>query len=147
MQGGQAALLDRVEVAFWDNKTDLEIIAAVEENEQFPVAKKSKRLWRIAFSFGNAHPKDVDRHAKFLDLELSFRVCNRVTTVRTNDQVGPHFALAVWRFHVDARMPAISKRRTVNFRWHFRAKGGKRLAWEGEKIQKTQFRQERIKFV
>src|SRR5437868_15417390 len=76
MQGGQAALLDRVELAFWDNKTDLEIIAPVEENEQFPLAKKSKRLGRVGFSFGKAHPKDVDRNAEFLDLEITFRMHN-----------------------------------------------------------------------
>src|SRR5438477_11721121 len=146
MQGGQAALLDRVEVAFWDNKTDLEIIAAVEENEQFPVAKKSKRLWRIAFSFGNAHPKDVDRHAKFLDLELSFRVCNRVTTVRTNDQVGPHFALAVWRFHADARNAVIFKKQIDDFMLHVQSKGGELLGVAGEKIQKIPLRHESDKF-
>src|SRR5437588_9838303 len=33
MQGGQAALLDRVELAFWDNKTDLKIIASIEQHE------------------------------------------------------------------------------------------------------------------
>src|SRR5437762_3415817 len=39
MQSGQAAPLDCIELAFWDNKTDLEIIASVEENKQLPVAK------------------------------------------------------------------------------------------------------------
>src|SRR5947199_4050495 len=62
MQGGQAALLDRVELAFWDNKTDLEIIAPVEENEQFPLAKKAKRLWRAVFPVGKANSEDIDRH-------------------------------------------------------------------------------------
>src|SRR5205814_1884869 len=74
MQSGQAALLDRVELAFWDNKTDLEIIASVEENKQFPVSKKSKRLGRVVFPFGNTHPEDIDRDAEFLDLEVSSRV-------------------------------------------------------------------------
>jgi hypothetical protein len=74
MQGGQAALFDRVELAFWDNKTDLKIIASVEEHEQFPVPKKSKRLGRVVFPFGNTHPEHIDWGAEFLDFEFSFRV-------------------------------------------------------------------------
>src|SRR5204863_8785418 len=54
MQGGEAALLDRVELAFWDTKTDLKLIASVEENDQFRVAKKAKRLWGGGFRFGSA---------------------------------------------------------------------------------------------
>src|SRR6266480_2507999 len=84
MQGGQAALLDRVELAFWDNKTDLEIIAPVEENEQFPVAKKAKRLWRVVFLLGKPHPEDIDRHAEFIHLKITFRVRNRMATVGAN---------------------------------------------------------------
>ena len=84
MQGGQAALLDRVELAFWDNKTDLEIIAPVEENEQFPLAKKAKRLWRVVFPFGKPHPEDIDRHAEFIHLKITFRVRNRMATVGAN---------------------------------------------------------------
>src|SRR5947207_12706997 len=66
MQGGQAALLDRVKLAFWDNKTDLEIIAPVEENEQFPVAKKAKRLWRGRFPFGKPPSEGTGRHSAFI---------------------------------------------------------------------------------
>src|SRR5881227_3410959 len=40
MQGGQAALLDRVKLAFWDNKTDLEIIARSRRTSSFPWRKK-----------------------------------------------------------------------------------------------------------
>src|SRR5207302_3904940 len=78
MQGGQAALLDRVELAFWDNKTDLEIIAPVEENEQFPVAKKAKRLWRVVFPIGKRHPEDNDGAARIIPLKNTFLVRKRM---------------------------------------------------------------------
>src|SRR5947199_7842334 len=84
MQGGQAALLDRVKLAFWDNKTDLEIIAPVEENEQFPVAKKAKRLWRVVFPFGKPPPEDIDRHAQFIHLQTTFRGRHPMAIVGAN---------------------------------------------------------------
>src|SRR5437762_6404004 len=76
MQGGQAALLDRVDLAFWDNKTDLEIIAPVEENEQFPVAKKAKRLWRGVFPFGKPHSKEIARQAEFNQPQINIHLRN-----------------------------------------------------------------------
>ena len=146
MQGGQAALLDRVELAFWDNKTDLEIITPVEENEQFPVSKKSKRLWRIALPFGKAHPKDIDRYAEFLDLEFSFRIHDRVATIRANDQVSAHFALTVWSFHADARDVIIFKKQIDDLMSHVQSKGGEPLGVAGEKVQKIPLRHESDKF-
>src|SRR5438552_18950320 len=73
MQGGQAALLDRVKLAFWDNKTDLEIIAPVEENEQFPVAKKAKRLWRGAFPVGKPPREGTEPRREFPRVEITVR--------------------------------------------------------------------------
>src|SRR4029453_13724549 len=146
MQGGQAALLDRVELAFWDNKTDLEIIAPVEENEQFPVAKKSKRLWRIVFPLGKAHPKDVNRDAEFLDLEISSRVRNRMAPIRANDQVSPHFAVALRGLYPNAGNIVIFKKQIDDFMLHVQSKGGELLCLAGDKIQKIPLRHESDEF-
>src|SRR5436189_642190 len=146
MQSGQAAPLDCIELAFWDNKTDLEIIASVEENKQLPVAKKSKRLWRIVFPFGKAHPKDVDRHAEFLDLEFSSRVRNRMPTIRANDQVSPHFALALRSLYPNAGNVVTFKKQIDNFVLHVQRKGGEPFCLAGEKIQKIPLRHKSDEF-
>src|SRR5205823_15123392 len=64
MQGSQAAVLYLIEPAFWNNKSDLEIVAAIEKHEQLSVSKKAKRLRRVVLSLGNAHPKHVDWHTE-----------------------------------------------------------------------------------
>src|SRR5207237_5328955 len=89
MQGGQAALLDRVELAFWDNKTDLEIIAPVEENEQFPVAKKAKRLWRVVFPIGKTPPEDVAPPTSLTHPTTTIRVPNSTATGWVDSLVTP----------------------------------------------------------
>src|SRR5438874_10085626 len=101
MQGGQAALLDRVELAFWDNKTVLKIIAPVEENEQFPLAKKAKRLWRVVFPVGKPHPEGVARHGEFIHLYITFRLAKRIATGRANCLGSPDLNLARRSFHPD----------------------------------------------
>src|SRR5207248_5723443 len=146
MQDRQAALLDRVELAFWDNKTDLKIIAAVEQDEQFPMPKESKRLWRIVLSFGKAHPEDVDRHAEFLDLEFSSRVCNRMTTICADDHVRPHLALALWSFYPNAGNVVIFKKQIDDFMLHVQSKGWESLCVAGKKVQKIPLRHESDEF-
>src|SRR5207247_10452706 len=103
MQGGQAALLDRVELAFWDNKTDLEIIAPVEENEQFPVAKKAKRLWRGGFPLWKSQSEGMERAPQFIPPGISFCFGQRMEIRGDYCYVRPQFMLALRIFHPKAR--------------------------------------------
>jgi hypothetical protein len=51
LQCRQAALSDFLEAALWNDKAGLEVIAAIDQDQQLPVPEKAKRLRRIACAF------------------------------------------------------------------------------------------------
>ena len=110
------------------------------------MSKKSKRLGRVVFPFGNTHPEDIDRDAEFLELEFSSRVRDGMTTIRTNDQVSSHFARAVRGLHADADNLFIFKKQIDDFMLHGQSKGGEVLCAAGEKVEKIPLRHESDKF-
>ena len=65
-----------------------------------------------------------------------------MATVRTNDQVSSHFALALWSFRADARNPIIFKNQIDDFMLHGQSKGGEVLCAAGEKVEKIPLRHE-----
>src|SRR5438132_14226883 len=71
---------------------------------------------------------------------------DRMATVRTNDQVSPHFALAVCSFCADARNVLIFKKQIDDFMLQVQSKGWEPHCVAREKVQKIPLRHERDKF-
>jgi len=103
MQSWQTTLFDLIEIAFRNHKTDLEVIATVEQHEEFPVLEKSERLERIIRAFGKTHPQDIDRCTEIAEFEICSRMGDGMPAVGADHEIGINVTLAFGRFraHTD----------------------------------------------
>ena len=120
MKSGESAFFGRLDPALWNHETGLKIIVAIKQNQQLPVAKKTEQLFRIAFAFRNTHPKDVDRHSEFVDLESRALVCDRVTPVGADDEIGINVTLAFGRFRPRTGNAVAFEKKIDNFVLHLK---------------------------
>ena len=132
--------------AFWNDKASLEIFVSIYQHEQFAVSEKSEDLLRIACTFGNVHPENVNGRAELTDLKTGPRVRDRVTTVRADDQIGQKIAFAVRRFCAHAGDPILVEKKIDHFMLHLQSKRRKSFCFGGKKIQEIPLRHESDKF-
>ena len=146
MQCAQAARLHLVEATFWNDKTDLKIIAAVEQNEELPVAKESERLLGIAVALGKAHPEHVDRCAKIAELEFTSRMRDGMPAVGPDDEISEKIAFVVRSLRAHPRDATVFKNKIDNFMLHVERERGEAFGVRRKKVQKIPLRHERDEF-
>ena len=117
-KAGKPALFDRVELAFWDNKTDLKIIASVEEHEQFPVSKNPSD-WGGSFSRLEIRIQSTSIGAPNSWISSFPFAC--VIEWRPSApmiKISSHFALAGWALSRGPRNLVIFKKQIDDFMLH-----------------------------
>ena len=132
-----------IEATFRNNKTNLEVIATVEQDKKLAVAEKAKRLGRIVVALGEAHPKNVDRCTEVAELEFSARMSDRMPAVGADHQIGMHGPFAVRRFCAHACDAAVFEQKIDNLVLHVEREGGKAFRLCGKKAQKIPLRHKR----
>src|SRR4030095_201321 len=130
----------------WNHEADLEIIATIEQDEQFAVLERSERLLRIVRTLGETHPKNINRHAELLELQLRARMRNCVPAIGADDKIGMKLALAVRRFFSHAGHAIPIPQKIDNFVLHPQLEGWEHFCLFREKIQKVPLRHEGNEF-
>src|SRR5204862_3383508 len=105
-----------------------------------PVPKKSEQLFRIALAFRNTHPKDVDRYSEFLDLGSRALVCDRVTPVGADDEIGINVTLAFGRFRPRTGNAVAFEKKIDNFVLEVKREGRKLFRFSRKEVQKIPLR-------
>ena len=120
----------------------LKIVITVYQPEPLAVSDEAVQLLRIAFAFGNVHPKDVQRHSDLLNLKLRQMADDGIAPITTNNQIGAHFQVPDWRFCAYARDPIAVVHKLDNLGLHPQFEGRELLCLRRQKIKKMPLRHE-----
>ena len=143
----QTARFDLVaEAAFGNDESALPVIAAIEQHQQLAVLKKAKRLSRIILFLGNPHPEDVDRYAKLASLKTGAHLSDRMSSIRSDDEVCMHLQLATRRFCEHASHAVVLEDKINNFVFHEQLEIRKSFCVTGNEIEKIPLRHKSDEF-
>jgi len=146
LEGGKTFLLDCGEGVFGDDVADLEVVVAIDEDDEAAVVDVSESIFRVRGLTGDLEPEDIDRDADVLEWEVASVAGDGVAAVAADGQGGGDFDWTVGCVGTHAGGEAVLLDETGSLPAHAQSKGGKAACLFGEEIEEVPLRHEGDEF-
>ncbi len=141
-EGGEAVLLDAEEVALGDEVADLEVVAAVDEDDDAAEVDVAEGVFGVVGLAGDAEPEDVDGDALLFEGEVRGDAGEGVAAVAADGEGGGDLDRAVGGVGADAGGGAVVLEEAGRLPSHAELEGGVARGLLGEEVEEIPLRHE-----
>lgn len=147
LEGGDAILPDKRECAFGDEITDLEVVVAIDENDETAVVEVAECVFRVGGLACNAEPENVYGDALVNKREMCGDSRDGVAAVTTDCECGLDLDGTVWGIGQHTGGGAVVGLDEVGgFPAHVERKAGEASGLLGKEVEKVPLGHERNEF-
>ncbi len=137
LEGGKAFLLNLSEGAFCDDVTDLEVVVAVDEDDETAVVDVAESVFGVGWLASEAQPENIDRNS-FLDhRKVAGDTRDGMAAVAADGEMSRDFDWAVRGVSADTGGYAVFLEEAGGLPAHAKGKRGKTGCLRGEEVEKV----------
>ena len=146
MEGGEAILLDLRKGAFGDEVADLEVVVAIDENNEAAEVEVAERVFGVGGLARDAKPEDVQQNAFINEGEMTGDARDGVAAVAADGECGWDFDWTVRRIGENAGGEAVFLNESGSLPTHAESEAGKAGGLGGKEVEEVPLRHEGDEF-
>ena len=147
LEGGEAFLLDLGEGAFGDEVADLEVVVAIDEDDETAVVEVAEGVFRVGGPACDTEPENVDGDALLDERKMCGDARDGVAAVAADGERGVDFGGTVWgvgEYSGGDAVPGLEE--AGGFPAHAEGEGGEAGGLRGEEVEEVPLGHERDEF-